>query len=37
MVERQVPCLVLTRNFNPTRPMLAIAHEMNLPVFHARR
>lgn len=33
MVERQVPCLVLTRNFNPTRPMLAIAHEKNLPVF----
>src|SRR6218665_3542272 len=33
MVERQVPCLVLTRNFNPTGPMLALAQEKNLPIF----
>jgi len=33
MVERQVPCLVLTRNFHPTRSMIEIAHEKNLPVF----
>jgi HPr kinase/phosphorylase len=33
MVDRQIPCLVLTRNFNPTHPMLAVAHERNLPIF----
>ena len=33
MVERQIPCLVLTRNFNPTRALLSIAQERNLPVF----
>ena len=33
MVERQVPCLVLTRNFHPTRSMIEIALEKNLPVF----
>ncbi|MFT3782382.1 MAG: HPr(Ser) kinase/phosphatase [Nibricoccus sp.] len=33
MADRQVPCLVLTRNFNPTPSMLAVAQERNLPVF----
>jgi HPr kinase/phosphorylase len=33
MAKKGVPCLVLTRNFNPTRPMLAVAREMRLPIF----
>src|SRR4051794_18213440 len=33
MVDRQIPCLVLTRNFNPTHPMMAVARERNLPIF----
>jgi HPr kinase/phosphorylase len=33
MVERQIPCLVLTRNFHPTPAMLSVAKEKNLPVF----
>ncbi|HEU5080010.1 MAG TPA: HPr(Ser) kinase/phosphatase [Opitutaceae bacterium] len=33
MADRQVPCLVLTRNFNPTQPMLAVAEDRNLPLF----
>ena len=33
MADRQVPCLVLTRNFNPTPAMLSVAQERNLPVF----
>ncbi|MGH7996561.1 MAG: HPr(Ser) kinase/phosphatase, partial [Opitutaceae bacterium] len=33
MAKRAVPCLVLTRNFNPTHPMLAVSEEMRLPIF----
>ncbi|MDB6128776.1 MAG: HPr kinase, partial [Verrucomicrobia bacterium] len=33
MVKRHIPCLVLTRNFNATHPMLAVAAEMNLPIL----
>ncbi len=33
MVKKGIPCLILTRNFNATHPMLAVAQEMNLPVF----
>ena len=33
MVKRGIPCLVLTRNFHATRPLLAVAEEMKLPVF----
>jgi HPr kinase/phosphorylase len=33
MVKRNIPCLVLTRNFNPTHPLLAVSAEMNLPIF----
>lgn len=28
-----IPCLVLTRNFQPTHPMLAVAEERQLPIF----
>src|SRR5271155_98175 len=31
MAKRSVPCVVLTRNYNPTHAMLAVAAEMNLP------
>ncbi|MBI5381031.1 MAG: HPr(Ser) kinase/phosphatase [Opitutae bacterium] len=33
MVQRQIPCLVLTRNYQPTHPMLAVALERQLPIF----
>ena len=33
MAERQIPCVVLTRNYNPTRAMLEVAQEKNLPLF----
>jgi HPr kinase/phosphorylase len=33
MVERGIPCLVLTRNYHPTHPMLVVANEMNLPLI----
>ncbi len=33
MASRQIPCLVLTRNFNPTHTMLSVAQERNLPIF----
>ena len=33
MVKRGIPCLVLTRNYIPTHPMLAVATEMRLPLF----
>jgi len=33
MVDRQIPCLVLTRSFNPTPAMLAVAAARNLPIF----
>jgi HPr kinase/phosphorylase len=33
MVRKGVPCLVLTRNFNLTKPMLAVAGKMRLPIF----
>jgi HPr kinase/phosphorylase len=33
MAKRAVPCLVLTRNFNATHSMLAVAEEMRLPIF----
>jgi HPr kinase/phosphorylase len=33
MADRQIPCLVLTRNFNPTAAMLTVAGERNLPIF----
>jgi HPr kinase/phosphorylase len=33
MVKRGIPGIVLTRNFVPTHPMLAVAAEMKLPIF----
>ena len=33
MVKRAVPCLVLTRNFKPTKAMLAVADKMKWPIF----
>ena len=33
MVKRHVPCIVLTRNFNATPAMFAVASSMRLPVF----
>ncbi|MBC7368855.1 MAG: HPr(Ser) kinase/phosphatase [Undibacterium sp.] len=33
MVRAGAPCLILTRNFNPTHPMLVVAQEMNLPLI----
>ncbi|MFH1497915.1 MAG: HPr(Ser) kinase/phosphatase [Verrucomicrobiota bacterium] len=33
MVDRQIPCLVLTRNFIPTHAMIAVAEERKLPIF----
>ena len=36
MVDRQVPCIVLTRNYQPTPAMLALAIERKLPVFRTQ-
>ena len=33
MVRRGIPCLVLTRNYIPTHPLLIVAQEMNLPLL----
>ena len=33
MVKRGIPCIVLTRNYHPTHPMLAVAEEMHLPII----
>jgi HPr kinase/phosphorylase len=33
MSRRNIPCLVLTRNYNATHALLAVAAEMNLPIF----
>ncbi|MBL9214372.1 MAG: HPr(Ser) kinase/phosphatase [Opitutaceae bacterium] len=33
MVKRGIPAIVLTRNFVPTHPLLAVSEEMKLPIF----
>ena len=33
MAKRSVPCVILTRNYNPTQAMLAVAAEMDLPIL----
>jgi HPr kinase/phosphorylase len=33
MVKRGIPCIVLTRNYQPTHPMQAVAEEMHLPLI----
>jgi HPr kinase/phosphorylase len=33
MVKRGIPCIILTRNYVATHPMLAVSEEMRLPIF----
>ncbi len=33
MVQRGIPCIVLTRNYHPTPSMLTVAEEMRLPLL----
>ena len=33
MVRKAIPCIILTRNYQPTHPLLAVAEEMKLPLF----
>lgn len=33
MIDRHIPCLVLTRNYHPPKPMLEVARDHHLPVF----
>lgn len=33
MIDRQIPCIVLTRNFHPTPTMVSVAAERKLPLF----
>ena len=33
MVKKNIPCAILTRNYQPTHPLLVVASEMNLPLF----
>src|SRR6476660_4803497 len=33
MVKRGIPCIVLTRNYHPTEPMLKVSEEMKLPLL----
>ncbi|PAW67092.1 MAG: HPr(Ser) kinase/phosphatase [Opitutia bacterium Tous-C1TDCM] len=33
MVKRNIPCLILTRNYHATQPMLDVAEAMNLPLL----
>jgi HPr kinase/phosphorylase len=33
IAKRQIPCLVLTRNYHATKAMLEVAMEMDLPIF----
>ena len=33
MIKRNVPCFVLSRNYVPTRAMLKVCSELNVPVF----
>ncbi|MBL9200290.1 MAG: HPr(Ser) kinase/phosphatase [Opitutaceae bacterium] len=33
MVRRGIPCIVLTRNYHPTPPMIAVAEDMSLPLL----
>lgn len=33
ILDRNIPCLVLTRNYVPTRPMLEVSAERHLPIF----
>ncbi len=33
MVKRVIPCLILTRHYNPTQSMLTVSREMRLPII----
>ena len=33
MVKKSIPCIILTRNYQPTHPLLVVAQEMHLPLF----
>jgi HPr kinase/phosphorylase len=33
MADRQIPCLVLTRNYHPTPAMVMVSEERKLPIF----
>jgi HPr kinase/phosphorylase len=33
MVKRGIPCIVLTRNYHPTRPMMDVAARLRLPLL----
>jgi HPr kinase/phosphorylase len=33
MAKRGIPCMVLTRNYHPSKPMLMVAREMKLPII----
>jgi HPr kinase/phosphorylase len=35
MVKKAIPCIILTRNYQPTHPLLVVAQEMNLPLFRS--
>ncbi len=35
MVRRGIPCIVLTRNYQPTPPMIAVAEDMHLPLLRS--
>ena len=35
LVDRHIPCLILTRQYQPTRPMREVAEERNLPLFRS--
>ncbi len=36
MLDRQIPCIVLTRNYQPTPAMLAVAIDRKLPIFRTQ-
>jgi HPr kinase/phosphorylase len=33
MFKKGIPCIILTRNYQPTHPLLVVAQEMKLPLF----
>ena len=35
MTRKGIPCLILTRNYAPTKAMLTVAREMKLPLFRS--
>ena len=33
MVKKSIPCMILTRNYHPSKALLTVAQEMDLPLF----